>query len=236
MNMTEINLLDKLKSFWDWLNWLIIDENYKLDDNLKWNEQIPNFIMHYRRIIGIIMLIILIGIMKYCDGIKKKPASYKIQKGGGSDYNFGQFTFGAGAAAAAAGSGSGPAAAAAAAGSGGSSSDVVNATKAINSAAKGATAVATNNSGKPKNLVEDIKGMKDAGMTKMDMAKNFGSRTGRFIGEKSAEFANWLYEILFALAISVAICMIIIPSVSFFFLGLICYFLLRKKIVSIKSL
>ena len=54
-------------------------------------------------------------------------------------------------------------------------------------------------------------------------------------GEKAKEFAGWLYEILFAIAISLAICMVILPSLSFFIVGLICYFLLKSKMSSLKS-
>ena len=73
-------------------------------------------------------------------------------------------------------------------------------------------------------------------MTKTDMALSFGKQSGRYLGDKAAEFGNWLYEILFAIAISIAICMVVVPSISFFALGLICYFLLRKKMVTMKSL
>lgn len=81
----------------------------------------------------------------------------------------------------------------------------------------------------------DIAEMRSAGMSKAGVAKELAGQAGRYAVDKFKEFAGWLYEILFALAISIAICMIVVPSIAFFALGLICYFLLRKKISSIKA-
>jgi len=81
----------------------------------------------------------------------------------------------------------------------------------------------------------DIEEMKSAGMSKFGIAKNLGSQAGQFAADKFKQFAGWLYEILFAIAISIAICMIVIPSIAFFALGLICYFLLRKKLATMKA-
>ena len=61
-------------------------------------------------------------------------------------------------------------------------------------------------------------------------------QAGAYVGEKFKEFAGWLYEILFAIAISIAICMVVLPSVSFFILGLICFILLKKKVSQVKGL
>jgi hypothetical protein len=57
-----------------------------------------------------------------------------------------------------------------------------------------------------------------------------------YVGDKLSGFANWLYEILFAIAISIAICMVILPTLSFFILALFCYILLGKKIGSVKNI
>jgi hypothetical protein len=206
------------------LETIIIDNDYQLDESLEWHQQIKTYLLRYRRIIGIIMLIILIYLLNYCDNLylnKPVPAPTKInnQKGG--------------------------AAAVAQAAAGAVTSSATNAVKgAATNAVKGAATNAVkgtegeqgDDNPKPKNIVEEYKNMKESGMTKMDIGKHLGKKAGRYMGEKTLEFANWLYEILFALAISIAICMVIVPSVSFFFLGLICYFLLRKKIIAIKSL
>lgn len=81
----------------------------------------------------------------------------------------------------------------------------------------------------------DIATMKGLGMSKAGIAKELAGQAGQYAVDKFKEFSGWLYEILFALAISIAICMIVVPSIAFFALGLICYFLLRKKISSMKA-
>jgi hypothetical protein len=77
--------------------------------------------------------------------------------------------------------------------------------------------------------------MRKAGFTKTQARAKMLYNVGAAAGEKFKEFAGWLYEILFAIAISIAICMVVLPSLSFFIVGLICYFLLKSKISSLKS-
>lgn len=77
--------------------------------------------------------------------------------------------------------------------------------------------------------------MRKAGFTKTQARAQMLYNVGAAAGEKAKEFAGWLYEILFAIAISLAICMVILPSLSFFIVGLICYFLLKSKMSSLKS-
>jgi hypothetical protein len=84
--------------------------------------------------------------------------------------------------------------------------------------------------------MDEMKSMREAGFsTKAIIGKNV-YQAGAYVGEKFKEFAGWLYEILFAIAISIAICMVVLPSVSFFILALICFFLLKKKVSSVKGL
>lgn len=84
--------------------------------------------------------------------------------------------------------------------------------------------------------VEEFKSMRASGFsTKAAIGKNV-YQAGAYVGEKFKEFAGWLYEILFAIAISIAICMVVLPSVSFFILALICFFLLKKKVSQVKGL
>jgi hypothetical protein len=85
-------------------------------------------------------------------------------------------------------------------------------------------------------ILDEMKSMRDAGFsTKAIIGKNV-YQAGAYAGEKFKEFAGWLYEILFAIAISIAICMVVLPSVSFFILGLICFILLKKKVSQVKGL
>lgn len=67
-------------------------------------------------------------------------------------------------------------------------------------------------------------------------ALNTTYSAGAWVGNTFKEYAGWLYEILFAVAISIAICMVVLPSISFVIIGLICFFLLKSKISSFKSI
>ena len=49
------------------------------------------------------------------------------------------------------------------------------------------------------------------------------------------ENADWFYGMVYAIALSLAICIITIPSIAFFIVGIICYFLLKDNIKSIKG-
>lgn len=60
-------------------------------------------------------------------------------------------------------------------------------------------------------------------------------RVGYAVTGKMKEYAGWFYQILYAIAISLAICMVVLPSISFFFIGLICYFLLKYKMAHMKA-
>jgi hypothetical protein len=76
----------------------------------------------------------------------------------------------------------------------------------------------------------------NAGFSKKAILGKSIYNVGSYAGEKFKEFSGWLYEILFAIAISIAICMVVLPSLSFFIIGIICFFLLKSKISSFKSL
>ena len=199
----------------------LFDDNYKIDDTLEWLELSQVYIMRYRRIIGIVILVILLGIMYYCNWKDDNEKEFRLQTGGGSS--------------------------------------IIAAAKAAKQTAKkvnGETffkdTFTTKQVSKLKNVagnaleksklgqfttgkLDDIKDMRSAGMTKFGVAKQLTGQAGQFAADKFKENANWLYEIQFAIAISIAICMIVVPSIAFFALGLICYFLLRKKISSIKA-
>ena len=72
---------------------------------------------------------------------------------------------------------------------------------------------------------------------KFSQIKEAGAyNAGAYVGNKFKEFSGWLYQILFAIAISIAICMVVLPSLSFFIIGIICFFLLKSKISGFKSL
>jgi len=235
----------------------LIDDNYKIDDTLEWLELSQVYIMRYRRIIGIVILVILLGIIRYCHWDEKNVL--ELQTGGGS-------------AVIAAAKSAGRSSFSKAMGSVGTTfktskpgQDLAAVRKTVSNSLKSAgkdigqysshlakdtytgeqvaklKSAAGNALGKSKlgqfatGKMGDIKDMRSAGMTKFGVAKQLTGQAGQFAADKFKEFANWLYEILFAIAISIAICMIVVPSIAFFALGLICYFLLRKKISSMKA-
>jgi len=76
----------------------------------------------------------------------------------------------------------------------------------------------------------------NAGFSKKAILGKSIYNVGSYAGEKFKEFSGWLYQILFAIAISIAICMVVLPSLSFFIIGIICFFLLKSKISGFKSL
>ena len=50
------------------------------------------------------------------------------------------------------------------------------------------------------------------------------------------EFALWMYGILYSVELSIMGCIIILPSLGFFVVGIVCYVLLKEKIGYLKSL
>ena len=59
---------------------------------------------------------------------------------------------------------------------------------------------------------------------------------GAYAGEKVKENAEWFYGILYTIAMAVAIFLLVVPSIAFFAVGIMCYFLLKGKIGYFKSL
>jgi flagellar biosynthesis GTPase FlhF len=84
--------------------------------------------------------------------------------------------------------------------------------------------------------IAEMKEMRRSGFSKKAVAGRMMYQAGAYTGEKFKEFAGWLYQILFTIAISIAICMVVLPSISFFIVGIICFFLLKSKMSSFKSL
>jgi len=240
-----------------------IDDNYKINNELEWTDVIQDYIMRYRRIIGIIILVILLVIMRNCNwnksNLKIKTTNNEeilVAKGGALPLLAAApiasaLTSGAGASGAAAlasgaaGSGGAAALASGAAGSGGAAAlaSTVGQSVGANVAqnlAKDAMPSVENGRSKSRKVMDFASGgkysaMREAGFSKFRSGLELTRQGGQYVADKFKEFASWLYEILFAIAISIAICMIVVPSIAFFALGLICYFLLRKKLITMKA-
>ena len=166
--------------------------------------QTKKFILKYRRIIGIVLLIGLLYIDYKCDTINiySKPINKiginKIgtMKGGN------KLPMSGGAA-----------------GASGASKAVAGASKA----AAGAQGLTNANNTNNVNL-------KDKGVG------HYIYKRSAETGEKFKDFSGWLYQLLFSIAITFAICMIILPSLTFIIISVICFFLLKTKMASFKSL
>jgi len=203
---------------------ILVFKEYEIDENTDLITQTKQFILRYRRIIGLILLAILLYIWFYCDininksklennkynsgirervqkgGLPKVPSSFtaKIKQGAGK--------------------------------LGG-----VFHSKAGTELQREKLKDSYKDSAMGKK-VEEMKSMRSAGFSTTKVIGKNVYQAGAYAGEKFKEFAGWLYEILFAIAISIAICMVVLPSISFFILALICFFLLKKKVAAIKGL
>jgi hypothetical protein len=217
-------------NIYSYLEDILIIKEYEINQDNDLITQTETFILRYRRILGIILLCILLYILYKC----KNKVHNTIQKGAGDNNNLGLTNLFK--------ENENKPPEKTATGKGGKSKTFVGkittkfkdklterGRKSISSAKKfiGET-----------NTAQKYKSMRDVGLSRLQIGKRamygIGSAAG-VVGNKFKEFAGWLYEILFAIAISIAICMVIVPSLSFFIVGIICYFLLKNKVSSLKS-
>ena len=66
---------------------------------------------------------------------------------------------------------------------------------------------------------------------KMSKMYEYGSRAGN----SAKEWSGWFYSVVYSIAISLLLCIIVVPSIGFFVIGIICYFLLKNKMKVIKG-
>lgn len=191
---------------------IIILKEYNIDENDNIELKIKYFILRYRRIIGILLLIILIYLYINCNNNDNKKTG--VIGGGNNEMDINNLK------------------------SIKKMKDNMGSYKKLKSNISTSIASVKNkmNNTKLGKKLTEIKGFKDAGFSRVEIGKKMSYQAGSFIGNSFKNFATWLYELLFAIAISIAICMIILPSVSFFIIGIICYFLLKSKISTFKSL
>lgn len=245
----------ELSRIGNFIYYFFIDDNYKINYELGLADITQDFIMRYRRIIGIVILIILLGIMKNCNWNYNKSQLKLEESNTKQIWNGRGGSFMAAAPIASALGSTGATAAltsGAAASAGGSSGAVAALTSGVGTSIGSNIAQNLAKNAVSDNKTTDVKksiktklmnsatggkysSMRDAGMSRFGSGLELTRQGGQFAADKFKEFAGWLYEILFAIAISIAICMIVVPSIAFFALGLICYFLLRKKISTMKA-
>lgn len=203
--------ISKIYSYLEYLynylvNILVIKDNTINDsDSNSVLTQTKKFILKYRRIIGIFLLIGLLYIDYKCNTINKIGINKIGTMKGGSKLHM---SGGAAAAAAAAG--------------------------ALGKVAPAITAAGASGPVGAKQALE--KGLKTANNANPQKKDNYFYRKGAYAGEQFKDFSGWLYQILFSIAITIAICMIILPSLCFVIITVICFFLLKKKMAAFKSL
>jgi hypothetical protein len=178
---------------------LLIDNDYVIDDSQEWQEQVKIYVMRYRRIFGLVMLVVLISIKYYCD---KRDFDNNVLQNGGKSLIVSQLKKG--------------------------------------KLSMGDKFAKSKLGQYNKGLGEMSEKLKEQGLTDDQITSTLRGKkytdVKNYVGDKLSGFANWLYEILFAIAISIAICMVILPTLSFFILALFCYILLGKKIGSVKNI
>jgi hypothetical protein len=188
-------------------NRIIINE----DDEL--HIRIEKYIVKYHRVIGLILLLIFLLIL-YCHyGVLKIK---NVQNGGGPV---------AAVAAAPAALALAPGAAGAA-GAMGSSAQMALLAQSIN----------TTKIGVDKTMMDKVKGLYSKGKQGAESGfgsiKDYGRRSMSAIKSYSPIFYRMLYTVAFTLIVAI----VVLPSVAFLIIGVICYFLLQKNMDYIKKL
>jgi hypothetical protein len=255
-------MLDYIYNAYSYLEDTLIIKEHEINKQDDWITKSKQFLLRYRRIIGIVMLCIVIYLALYCEPVEIAESDYSreeyIQKGGaGLDFSFYAHEKEAKAKA-----------------------DRIEAQKktileshtaqkqaqeeiakqekedaeakvkanakqkeeerqAYKSLSSGDKAIL-----KAEQKLKDFKQSKTGKTLSKFKDKGFKGKAamlgkgaynvGAYVGETAKEYSGIFYQILFAVVITVCILMIFMPSLSFFFLGLVCYFLLKKKMANLK--
>ena len=67
-------------------------------------------------------------------------------------------------------------------------------------------------------------------------AFNKGFDFGAAAAHKFTENTDLIYQILYSIALFIVICIVAVPSIVFLIIGIVCYFLLKDKMKTIKGL
>ena len=65
---------------------------------------------------------------------------------------------------------------------------------------------------------------------------NKGYDFGAAAAHKFTENTDLIYQILYSIALFIVICIVAVPSIAFLIIGIVCYFLLKDKMKTIKGL
>ena len=180
-----------------------IDNTITINDTDSRKLKFKKFLLKYKRIIGLILLIILLLIGYYCEPYGNNNNSLntlKKQKGGAT--------------------------AIANAATKINTSALKNVATNVKGTVEGATGEAAGEDG------EDGEEKKpESQYPKVSRMYEYGSRAGN----SAKEWSGWFYSVVYSIAISLLLCIIVVPSIGFFVIGIICYFLLKNKMKVIKG-
>ncbi len=200
----------------------IINNKIHINDDDDLSIKIQKYIVKYHRIIGIILLTIFILIL-YCHNFVLYTRT--IQKGGAA-------VAAAPVAAAVAGTGAAGAAATGAAGTSALASAGATAQLATLSQGMAAAEISKDT----KTFGEKTKSMFKKGYSRLDKGTSFVSDYSRRSMSALKSYSPIFYRILYTIAFTLIIAIVVLPSLSFLIIGVVCYFLLQKNMDYIKKL
>ena len=228
---------------------IIINENEPLDIKIK------KYLIKYKRVIGIVLLIILIIIGYYCFYDYNNDYDNSLdnyQKGGGYEQDFKQKMLAERAAMKSIAEDDAETA----------KKEANETAKKDLAAKKDKTQIKAKmqEAREGKKLIKETKKVEkqqkrderrakgsaklaDIRANKWEHTKKLASGTakgvynvGAYAADKFKDNAAWFYGILYSVAAFIALSLIIIPSLAFIVIGVVCYFLLKNKIKYFKSL
>jgi len=206
--------MDNLKkNIWDPLNTyfinydIIINDNYdnydkydKYDKNNSYSNKLEIFklyLLKYKRVIGLVLLIILLIIGYHCNPYSNMKFSSDMRNDMKSDMKIG----------------------------GGRVGDFMTSQRA-----KAEMSASSLRDSTKATLAPVGKTLKTA-VSPSKMFDAAGAAANKF-----SDNADMIYRILYSIAIFIVMCIVIVPSLAFIIIGVMCYFLLKKRMKSIKSL
>lgn len=230
--------------FYNYIIDYLIDKNIIINENDNNINKLKNYLLKYKRIIAIILLIILLIIGYYCDlkyldfnfnNLQKdNNKNNKILVGGtNSTPVAAPVVSPVSTPAPAPASGAAAPAAKEPKGKRSKTSKVLKGykPKALTAASKSKAAKAV------KGAYKDVKStLKDGKMAALKSAGKGMSSFAQNRVDSFKEFAPWFYGILYSIAITIIGCIVVLPALGFFFIGIVCYALLKDKIGYIKGL
>ena len=191
------------------INDYFIDGKIIINNDDNFNSKTQKILLKYKRIIGLVLLIILliIGYYEYKYYKNYENNSNKIQNGAGTLGVLHKL----------------------------SASNMLQASK--NATKSQAVLTKAKNIQKADNInkkIGEIKAKGISGNVKSGLkgTYNVGAAGAQVVRDN----ADWFYGMIYAVAISLAVCIITIPSIAFFIVGIICFVLLKGKMKYFKGL